>query len=94
MAFKQFSILPLLIVLLSSPVSADTLTADVQRMLNKLGYKAGSIDGAYGKKTKGALEAFYSDNGTSYDDKLDANELADLTKAMSAAGRFQYAYWL
>ena len=86
MAFKQFSILPLLIVLLSSPVSADTLTADVQRMLNKLGYKAGSIDGAYGKKTKGALEAFYSDNGTSYDDKLDANELADLTKAMSAAG--------
>jgi len=34
-----------------------------QRMLNQLGYNAGAVDGAHGKKTRGALEAFYADNG-------------------------------
>ena len=44
------------------------------------------VDGAYGGKTRGALEKFYADNGSLYDGKLDANEVADLTAAMDAAG--------
>jgi hypothetical protein len=51
-------------------------------MLNQLGYNAGPVDGAYGGKTKRALEAFYAKSGGSYDGKLNANELADLNAAM------------
>ena len=61
-----------------------------QRMLNQLGYNAGPVDGAYGKKTRSALEAFYSDNGGSFDGKLDANEIADLQAAMSERGIKSY----
>lgn len=57
-----------------------------QRLLNQLGYNAGAFDGAYGKKTRGALEAFYADNGGSFDGKLDANEVADLKAATISAG--------
>ena len=68
-----------------------------QRMLNQLGYNAGAVDGAYGKKTRSALEKFYADNGSSYDGKLDANEVADLTAAMDAAGiksaPFNHSLW-
>ncbi|MDC1263353.1 peptidoglycan-binding protein [Planktomarina temperata] len=73
------------IVMLASPVLANSV-AKSQRMLNQLGYNAGPIDGAYGGKTRGALEKFYADNGSLYDGKLDANEVADLTAAMGAAG--------
>jgi len=57
-----------------------------QKMLNQLGYNAGPVDGAYGGKTKRALEAFYAKSGGSFDGKLDANEVADLTEAMSTVG--------
>jgi len=57
-----------------------------QRMLNQLGYNAGPVDGAYGKKTRSALEIFYSENGGSYDGKLDANELQDLQQAIAESG--------
>ena len=56
---------------------------DAQRLLNQLGYNAGPVDGAYGRKTRGALEAFYADTGGSFDGKLDANEVADLQAAMA-----------
>ena len=59
---------------------------DAQRMLNQLGYNAGAVDGAYGGKTKRALEAFYSDKGSKFDGALDANEIADLSNAISQAG--------
>ena len=59
---------------------------NAQRMLNQLGYNAGPVDGAYGGKTKRALEAFYAKSGGSFDGKLDTNEVADLTAAMSRAG--------
>ena len=81
---KIFIILPF-IVMLASPALANAV-AQSQRMLNKLGYNAGPVDGAYGGKTRGALEKFYADNGSSYDGKLDANEVVDLTAAMDAAG--------
>ena len=81
---KILVILPF-IVMLASPVLANSV-AQSQRMLNQLGYNAGPVDGAYGGKTRGALEKFYADNGSLYDGKLDANEVADLTAAMSRAG--------
>ena len=67
------------------PAMSDTVSS-AQRMLNQLGYNAGAVDGAYGGKTRTALEKFYADNGSSYDGKLDANEVADLTAAFDAAG--------
>ena len=56
-----------------------------QKMLNQLGYNAGPVDGAYGGKTKRALEAFYAESGGSYDGKLD-------TQANVAAAKLE-AYW-
>jgi hypothetical protein len=81
---KIFVILPFILVL-SSPALANSV-AQSQRMLNQLGYNAGPVDGAYGGKTRTALEKFYADNGSSYDGKLDANEVADLKVAMDVAG--------
>ena len=43
-------------------------------MLNQLSYNAGSADGAYGKKTREALEKFYRD--------IDDNEISDLKSAL------------
>jgi peptidoglycan hydrolase-like protein with peptidoglycan-binding domain len=74
-----------LLVLSVASASANA-TSDAQRMLNQLGYNAGPVDGAYGGKTKRALEAFYTDNGTSYDGTLDANEVSDLKAAAVEAG--------
>ena len=81
---KILVILPF-IVMLASPVLANSV-AKSQRMLNQLGYNAGPVDGAYGGKTKRALEAFYAKSGGSYDGKLDMNEVADLTEAIDVAG--------
>jgi len=82
---KKILVILTFIVTLASPALANSV-AQSQRMLNQLGYNAGPIDGAYGGKTRGALEKFYADNGSLYDGKLDANEVADLTAAMSRAG--------
>ena len=54
---------PLAFMLSSVGVAADQKTADAQRLLNSLGYNAGSVDGIWGKKTRAALEKFFKDNG-------------------------------
>ena len=82
---KLLGIITILSLLIPHAVFADSV-AQSQRMLNQLGYNAGPVDGAYGGKTKRALEAFYAKSGGSFDGKLDANELADLTEAMDVAG--------
>ncbi|MDB4018089.1 peptidoglycan-binding protein [Amylibacter sp.] len=82
---KLPSTLTILTLLIPHAVFADSV-AQSQRMLNQLGYNAGPVDGAYGGKTKRALEAFYAKSGGSYDGKLDTNEVADLTAALDAAG--------
>ena len=74
-----------LLLLVASQTFAGTVD-NAQRMLNQLGYNAGAVDGAYGKKTRSALEAFYADNGGIFDGKLDANEVADLQAVMSDRG--------
>ena len=62
---------------------------NAQSMLTRLGYDAGGVDGAYGKKTRGALEAFYADNGGSFDGKLDANEITDLQAAINSSKKIK-----
>ena len=79
-------IFTLLAAIFSANYSFAGTVDTAQRMLNQLGYNSGPVDGAYGKKTRGALEAFYADNGGTFDGKLDANEVADLTQAMSQKG--------
>ena len=56
-------------------VSADT--AEIQRMLNLLGFEAGIADGIYGKKTKNALIRYYTSKNSTYDGNLDENEFND-----------------
>jgi len=57
-------------------VSADT--AEIQRMLNLLGFEAGTADGIYGKKTENALIRYYTSKNRTYDGNLDENEFNDL----------------
>ena len=78
---KLLSIFITLILLIPHAVFADSV-AQSQRMLNQLGYSAGPVDGAYGGKTRRALEAFYAKSGGSYDGKLDTNEVIDLKNAV------------
>ena len=82
---KFTNIIGILSLLTATVANAGTIDS-AQRMLNQLGYNAGPVDGAYGKKTRGALEAFYADNDGSYDGKLDANEVADLQAEMAERG--------
>ena len=51
--------LTILTLLIPHAVFADSV-AQSQSILNHLGYNAGPIDGAYGKKTRRALEKFYT----------------------------------
>ena len=80
-------------VIFSTALLAGTVD-DAQRMLNQLGYNAGAIDGAYGRKTKSALEKFYSSIGSEFDGVLDANEIADLKSEMSKYRSQQNAFYL
>ena len=79
-------IFTLLAAIFSANYSFAGTVDTAQRMLNQLGYNAGPVDGAYGGKTRAALESFYTDNGGSFDGKLDANEVADLQAAMAERG--------
>ena len=73
--------LTILTLLIPHALFANSI-AQSQSILNHLGYNAGPIDGAYGKKTRRALEKFYTALGSIYDGKLDANEFIDLNAAM------------
>ena len=79
-------IFTLLAAIFSANYSFAGTVDTAQRMLNQLGYNAGTVDGAYGGKTRGALEQFYADIGGSFDGKLDANEVTDLQSAMAQRG--------
>ena len=79
----QKIILSIAIIIIPFTSFADKTTATIQRNLNLLGYNAGPVDGAYGKKTRLALEQFYKDNGGLFDGKTDDNEITDLTKALA-----------
>ena len=52
-----------------------------QILLLELGFNPGPTDGKFGKNTKLAIEQFYIANADSFDGKLSANELMDLSIA-------------
>ena len=64
----------------SDPVTANNVL-EAQKMLTKLGYAPGPIDGSYGSKTKFALENFYAAQNKKFDGQLSANEIVSLSKA-------------
>ena len=70
-------------VALSTNVGANPVT-EAQNLLHNLGYNAGVVDGAYGGKTRRALEAFYKNKGSAFDGVFDANELTDLREEMDS----------
>lgn len=88
---KLLKIIPavfFLIVIGSSTIASPI--SEAQQMLNQLSYNAGSADGAYGKKTRKALEKFYRDIGGIFDGKLDDNEISDLKSALQGtSGMFE-----
>ncbi|HHZ09977.1 MAG TPA: peptidoglycan-binding protein [Rhizobiales bacterium] len=47
----------------TASVDMKKAIANVQKILNKNGYEAGSADGVMGEKTKSAIRAFQADNG-------------------------------
>ena len=64
----------------STQVYGQTLVYEIQSLLSNLGYSVGIIDGAYGSKTRTALENFYKDNNKEFDGEVSTNELSDLRK--------------
>ena len=71
--------------LFAATAFASDGTREAQKLLNKLGYNVGTVDGIYGKKTERALEEFYSTRSDFYDGTLDGNELKALQKAVEVA---------
>jgi hypothetical protein len=65
----------------SNPVIANNVL-EAQKLLTKLGYAPGPIDGAYGGKTKRALDEYYKAKNKKFDGKLDRNEIVDLTASL------------
>jgi peptidoglycan hydrolase-like protein with peptidoglycan-binding domain len=68
----------LLFSVLFSGIALSAQIDEAQTLLNRLGYNAGPVDGAYGAKTRKALERFYYDIGRSFDGNLDQNDLKNL----------------
>jgi hypothetical protein len=64
----------------NDPVMANNVL-EAQKMLTKLGYAPGPIDGSYGAKTKYALDNYYAAQNKKFDGELSANEIKSLTKA-------------
>ena len=54
-----------------------------QKMLNQLGYSAGTVDGIAGNNTNTAMKEFYADAGKVFDGKIDGNEVQDLKQVIA-----------
>jgi peptidoglycan hydrolase-like protein with peptidoglycan-binding domain len=66
------------LTLLIGTIAHGGTVDEAQRLLNKLGYDAGVVDGLYGSKTRSALVEFYSDKPEKFDGRLSTNEILDL----------------
>ena len=60
--------------------------AKAQRILTKLGYSPGTVDGLWGARTRQALEQFYIDNAGRFDGSLNADDVAELEAAAAEGG--------
>ena len=73
-----------LMLILTYSIAQAGVVDESQKLLNQLGYNAGSVDGVYGGKTERALIQFYKDRSGKFDGKLSSNELTDLYSAAAA----------
>ena len=85
--FVVLSFIPLI-------VSADTITADAQRLLNSLGLNAGKVDGSHGAKTSAAIKRFYNELGSDFDGQIDEKEIIDLRVANANYRNFGNKDWM
>jgi peptidoglycan hydrolase-like protein with peptidoglycan-binding domain len=72
------------VLLAAGAVNADADVQKAQRLLNALGFDAGSVDGQWGKKSETALSEFLIEQGQEFDGNLDQNELDVLQAAATA----------
>lgn len=71
MAVANFLVAFGLVTLLASgDAQADDQTRDTQQILRNLGYDPGPIDGAWGRRTSSALQAYARDTGLDFDGSL------------------------
>ena len=77
-------------------VSAKSLDVrQAQKMLNQLGYKAGSVDGIAGKNTNRAMQDFMTSVGRTFDGSIDSEEvslLSDATGIVISPYRYRDAF--
>lgn len=67
--------------------NADTVEK-AQVMLQQLGFNVGFADGIYGRKTEKSLKDFYDSIGSSFDGKLNENELSDLSNYLNQSVKY------
>ena len=79
---KIFTFIFLMFFASNTYLHANTLTTQIQIMLNELNFNAGPEDGIYGKKTQAALEDFYRKNNKIYDGNISKNEFTDISAKM------------
>ena len=61
------------------PAFSDQIRT-AQKLLNELGYEAGTVDGIYGRKTEKALQNLYLYRGQTYDGNLGEPEILELQR--------------
>jgi membrane-bound lytic murein transglycosylase B len=57
---------------------SDSLGAQVQRKLKKLGYYSGTVDGEIGAKSRAAIRAYQEENGLEITGQIDRALLGSL----------------
>ena len=72
------------VLLAAGAVNAEADVQKAQRLLNALGFDAGSVDGQWGKKSENALSEFMTSQNQTFDGNLDQNEL-DVLQAVATA---------
>ena len=72
------------VFLAAGAVNADADVQKAQRLLNALGFDAGSVDGQWGKKSQTALSEFLISQNQTFDGTLDQTELDVLQAAATA----------
>ncbi len=63
----------------STPATAEI--AEVQRLLTRLGYQIGDIDGVFGKRTELAIRSFQQRRGTGVDGRISDTLITQLRRA-------------
>ena len=75
-------ILPAIFLLALTTSAQAQSVAAAQSALSFLGYDPGPVDGAWGGKTRSALEQFYEDRSRSFDGRLDDDDYAVLAREL------------